>query len=235
MKNREFLKSNWMAIKDTDREKGIEKPDVEKDCGNLIALPSFNMGEKPFYQVVKERLSIRKYSKEPLTLEELSFLLWATQGVRKYIEKKKVIFRTVPSAGSTHPFDTYLIVFNIDKVEKGIYRYSGLNHGLCEIKKGSFETDVIEATLGQRFVGESAVVFVWVAVPYRTEWKYKEESYKTIAIDAGHVCQNLYLAATAIDCGTCAVAAYDQDKMDKLVGVDGKNEFVIYLAPVGKI
>lgn len=235
MKSREFLKSNWRQIKNTDREKGIEKPEIEKDCEKVIKLPEFNLGNKPLREVIEERKSIRKYTDTPLSLQELSFLLWATQGVRKYIQDKKVVFRTVPSAGATHPFDTYLVVFNVEGLEKGIYRYVSLKHGLCKVKPGDFKDKIIDATLGQQFVGNSAVVFVWVAVPYRTEWKYTAESYKAIAIDVGHVCQNLYLAATSIDCGTCAVAAYDQEKMDNLIGVDGDNEMVIYLAPVGKI
>jgi SagB-type dehydrogenase family enzyme len=67
------------------------------------------------------------------------------------------------------------------------------------------------------------------------EWRYDIAAHRVIAIDAGHVCQNLYLACEAIDSGTCAIAAFDQEKMDKLLNVDGNDEFVIYLAPVGKI
>lgn len=235
MKSRDILKSNWKDIKDTGRMKGLEKPDIEKECDNVILLSEFNIKGKLLNDVISERKSIRKYLDKPLNLEELSYLLWATQGVRKYFKEKKVVFRTVPSAGATHPFDTYLIVFKVEGLKPGIYRYNSLKHGLCKIKEGLFREEIIKATLNQKFVGESAVVFVWVAVPYRTEWKYGTESYKTIAIDAGHVCQNLYLAATNIDCGTCAIAAYDQEKMDNLINVDGKDELVVYLAPVGKI
>ena len=91
------------------------------------------------------------------------------------------------------------------------------------------------ATLGQRFTGRGAVTFVWTAVPYRMEWRYGEASYKVMALDAGHLCQNLYLACQAVGAGTCAVAAYDQEGMDRLLGVDGEDEFTLYLAPVGKI
>jgi SagB-type dehydrogenase family enzyme len=92
-----------------------------------------------------------------------------------------------------------------------------------------------EATLGQAFVGRAAVVFIWTAIPYHMEWRYGLAAHKVIALDAGHVCQNLYLACEAVGTGTCAVAAYHQLLMDRLVRVDGSEEFVIYLAPVGKV
>jgi len=92
-----------------------------------------------------------------------------------------------------------------------------------------------EGCNGQNFVGEGAVVFIWSVIPYRTEWRYSHLSHRAIAIDSGHVCQNLYIACAAIGVGTCAIGAFDQARMDTLVGVDGKDEFVIYLAPVGRI
>ena len=94
---------------------------------------------------------------------------------------------------------------------------------------------VSEAALDQEFTGNSAVTFIWTAVPYRMEWRYDIAAHKVIAIDAGHVCQNLYTACEAIHAGTCAVAAYNQNLMDNLLGIDGTEEFTIYLAPVGKV
>lgn len=241
-KTRDFLKSNWKEIENTDRQKGLKKPPVEKpynEKDKIINLPSFeefnSLGNVNLTNVILNRRSRRSFSDSPLTLKELSFLLWSTQGVKKYIPDKEVVFRAVPSAGACHPFETYLVINNVEGLEKGIYRYLSLEHKLLLIKPGDFSKDVIDATLGQQFVGKSAVVFTWAAIPYRTEWKYAQESYKAIALDAGHICQNLYLSAEAINCGTCAVAAYDQEKMDKLIGVDGIDEFVVYLAPVGKI
>jgi SagB-type dehydrogenase family enzyme len=87
----------------------------------------------------------------------------------------------------------------------------------------------------QPFVGNSAVCFIWSSIPYRMEWRYGLGSERVILMDVGHVCQNLYLAAESIGCGTCGVAAYEQDELDQFLGLDGKDEFVIYLAPVGKV
>jgi len=143
--------------------------------------------------------------------------------------------RTVPSAGCRHALETYLAVFRVTGLEKGLYRYLPVGHELVLLKKPEgLETETARAALGQRFAGRSAVTFLWTAVPYRMEWRYGDAAYKVIALDAGHVCQNLYLACEAIGAGTCALAAYDQEKADRLAGVDGEEEFVIYMAPVGK-
>ena len=91
---------------------------------------------------------------------------------------------------------------------------------------------ITEGLFRQRF--GAPVIFLWSVIPYRTEWRYAYESDKVIAIDAGHLCQNLYFACEALDCGTCAVGAYDQKTLDSALGLDGTDEFVIYCAPVGK-
>jgi len=94
---------------------------------------------------------------------------------------------------------------------------------------------MFEATQEQRMTVTSAVTFVWAVVPYRTEWRYSFLSHKVIALDAGHVCQNLYLSAEVLGCGTCAIGSYSQEKLDKLLELDGDEEFSVYVAPVGKI
>ncbi|HOD73349.1 MAG TPA: SagB/ThcOx family dehydrogenase, partial [Candidatus Bipolaricaulis anaerobius] len=111
-----------------------------------------------------------------------------------------------------------------------------LDHSLVFLRSDpDFPAKVTAGCLGQEFVGQAAVVFAWTTVPYRTEWRYSVSSHKVIAMDAGHMCQNLYLACEAIGAGTCAVGAYHQERMDALLGVDGEDEFTIYLAPVGKV
>ncbi|SHF06825.1 SagB-type dehydrogenase domain-containing protein [Marinitoga hydrogenitolerans DSM 16785] len=239
---RDVLKSNWkdLEVEIPDRKKGILIPpyikpfDENGEFIDLTPIEKINLGNVDLNSVLENRKSRRNFADTPLTLEELSYLLYYTQGVKNVI-KDKVTFRTVPSAGATHPLETYLLIFNVDGVDEGLYRYIPTIHKLLLIKNGNFSEEIIRATLGQTFIGKSAVVFVWTAIPYRTEWKYSFEAHKTIAIDAGHVCQNLYLTVESINCGTCAVAAYDQELMDKLIEVDGNNEFVVYLAPVGKI
>jgi SagB-type dehydrogenase family enzyme len=91
-----------------------------------------------------------------------------------------------------------------------------------------------EACLKQPIVRESAVTFIWTCVIYRMAWRYSERAYRLVHLDAGHVCQNLYLAAEQIGCGVCAIGAFDDELMADLLGIDGVEEFVIYCATVGK-
>ena len=165
----------------------------------------------------------------------MSFLLWATQGFRQQVAPGAVL-RTVPSAGNRHALETYLAVLRVAGLQPGIYRYLPLENQLLHVVDDEqMPEKLTDATLGQAFVGRAAVVFIWTTIPNRTEWRYGLAAHKLIALDAGHVCQNLYLACEAIGAGTCAIAAYHQQLMDRLVQVDGQDEFVIYLAPVGKV
>jgi SagB-type dehydrogenase family enzyme len=242
--NRYFLKDSVRLEIDfsrTDQARGLPAPPPQKPADpNLprIRLVSpgewENIGKIDLETAIRNRQSRRSFTKEPFTLEELSFLLWATQGVRAKLDRATVL-KTVPSAGARHALETYLAVLRVEGLEPGIYRYLPLEHQLVlEFQESGLREKLVEATLGQRFVGESAVVFIWTTIPYRMEWRYDLAAHKAIALDAGHVCQNLYLACEAIRAGTCAVGAYHQQLMDRLVRVDGEDEFVIYLAPVGK-
>ena len=243
-KKRYFLKDYVRLETDfseTDQYKGIGPPPIEKPFpreAKRITLPGpktwKNINDCSLLSAISNRKSCRKFLKGPLTLEELSFLLWATQGIKK--DFKGIAFRTVPSAGNRHAFETYLCVLNIESLDPGIYRYLPVEHELLlELEDGFLSSKISIASMGQYFAGTAAVVFVWAAIPYRMEWRYGIASHKVMAIDAGHICQNLYLACQAINSGTCAIAAYNQDLMNKLIRVDGTEEFVAYLAPVGKI
>jgi SagB-type dehydrogenase family enzyme len=168
-------------------------------------------------------------------LDELSFLLWATQGVRGKATGSQVN-RTVPSAGNRHALETYLAVQNVEGLEKGAYRYLPLTHQLLlEFLDEKLGAKVEKAAWCQPCPGTAAVTFIWTAIPYRMEWRYGDAAHKVIALDAGHVCQNLYLACEAIGAGTCSISAYDQEAMDELLRVDGKDEFTVYLATLGKV
>jgi SagB-type dehydrogenase family enzyme len=243
-KNRNFLKDRIRKSVDfskTEQNKGVDVPPIEKphskDALLIDMVVEENWEEKfkiPLARAMKNRISRRNFSKKALTLEELSFLLWATQGVR-YVKGGNA-FRIVPSAGCRHSMETYLAVFNVQGLKEGIYRYLPLSHRLVfEFTEDDLNQKVINASFEQEFAGKSAVTFIWTAIPNRMEWRYGPVSHKVIALDAGHVGQNLYLACEAINSGTCTIAAYDQDYADELLRVDGEDEFVIYLAPVGKV
>jgi len=243
-RSRYFLKDSVRQTVDfgnTDQHRGITPPPLEKPIPDGVLridlAPSeelHDISAMDVFSAIASRRSRRTFSSEPLTLKELSFLLWATQGVRK-IAAAGTAFRVVPSAGCRHALETYLCILNVAGIEEGIYRYLPIEHQLLLASQPAhLSARISEATLGQDFVGKSAVTFIWTAVPYRMEWRYDLAAHKVIALDAGHVCQNLYTSCEAIHAATCAVAAYHQELMDDLLGVDGDEEFTIYLAPVGK-
>jgi SagB-type dehydrogenase family enzyme len=124
----------------------------------------------------------------------------------------------------------------VNGLVKGFYRYLPLEHKLViENLDTAAELKAAQACFNQNWIAQASVFFIWAAIPERMEWRYGLAAHRVILIDVGHVCQNLYLACEAIGAGACAIAAYDQDLIDKLLGLDGNNEFVIYSAAVGKL
>lgn len=245
IKNRHFLKDDLRMKVNfiyTDQNKGISPPPVEKPIKKnqtLIKLSPLKeistIHEIDLINAIKQRKSTRYYQDIPLSVDELSFLLWATQGIREN-KQMEHHFRMVPSAGCRHSFETYIAAINIPGLEQGIYRYLPVEHALVLEKQMNHISDsMIQASLGQSFLGNAAAIFIWSCIPYRMEWRYDLASHRVIAFDVGHVCQNLYLAVQAISCGTCALGAYHQKFIDNLLDLDGDNEFVIYMAAVGKI
>lgn len=223
----------------SDSNKGIAMPQAQKDCGSsklidLLAPKDFDFAIK-LQEAIKNRRSRRKFTQEFLTLKELSFLLWSTQGIT---DRDIGAHRAAPSAGSRHPFETYLVIRRVENFNPGVYRYLPLDHKLCLVSDNEAQVEKISTSafdVNKPHLQNAAVVFIWTVIPYRTEWNSGPYAYKFIALDAGHVCQNLYLAVEAIHAGTCAVAAYDQNVVDGIIKVNGKDEFTVYLAPVGKI
>jgi SagB-type dehydrogenase family enzyme len=242
MENRKFMKSQFGKVDiESDQKKQLPQPPLQKpvpDGVRLIDLPKVDASKlvkTDIYACLKDRRSRRKYKEESMSLEELSFLLWATQGVDEIRNNNYATARPVPSGGARHAFETYLFIFNLENLEKGIYRYLALSHQLMFIKSiENMEEAISTATGGQKFLANSQVVFAWSCIPYRSEWRYTVNAHKVMLLDAGHVCQNLYIACEAIGSGTCAIAAYDQKMCDDLCNIDGIDEYVVYLAPVAK-
>ena len=237
----------------TDQQLGKPRPDVQKpfltdaEVFDLVPPEDFTVGSKPAIEVIRNRKSHRHFTDEALTLEELSFLLWATQGIRDVNTVDGITYyrRNVPSGGNRHPIETYLSVHRVEGLDVGLYRYLPIDHKLVlerkdpeiarQVNKGSLMQNNPQRGKDYYFIAESAVVFIWTATPYRSEWRYSLAGPKLVAIDAGHICQNLYTSAGAIGAGTCAIGALNRQKMDKVLRVDGEKEFTVYMAPVGKI
>ena len=242
---REFVRSSdWDNAPQSDQDKELPAPPIFPSCpagAKLISLPSPDSCRtlnKGFLADVRDRKSNRAYRAQPMTLDELSFLLYCTQGYKCMRPQSTVAaLRTVPSAGARHPIDTYLAVLMVEGLEPGLYRYQPLEHQLWMIRPATpaLTEEVVGACHNQLFAGKSAVTFFWAADMYRCEWRYTTHAHKLVLLDAGHVCQNLYLACEEIGCGCCAIAAYDQQKSDQLFELNGDNNFVVYVAPVGKV
>ena len=238
----EFVEATkYPNISKSDQHLGKPQPpyeiplEADKPLIELPAPESLDLGGYDLRQAIEERRSLRRYQEEPLSFAELSYLLWLTQGVKKVDEKRHVVWRTVPSAGCRHPFETYLSINRVEGLEAGLYRYAAVEHKLVALRLDPmFNDQLTEACMGQRQVATSAVTFIWAAVPYRTVWRYSERSFRYLYIDAGHVCQNLHLAAESINCGVCAIGAYHDDAADDLLGFAPPEMFVIYMASLGR-
>ncbi len=246
-RHRDFLKDRLRLTIDfrrTDQHRGIEPPPLQKPPRpdqELISLPPADSSQAfagtDLLTAIGRRRSRRRFRPEPLSLAELALLLWATQGVQAVVGPGTAL-RTVPSAGCRHAFETYLLISRVEDLSPGLYRYLPVDHALiCErpLELAQIRAALVPATLNQTFIASAPVTFAWTALPYRMEWRYDLAAHRVILLDAGHLCQNLYLASEAIQAGTCAIAAYNQRLMDELLGVDGEEEFCIYLAPVGKV
>ena len=217
---REFMrKTRYECLAPSPQSQGTPAPPLElpiPPTARLIDLPAPGELEIPAMDLraaIERRRSVRKYSDESLRVDELSYLLWATQGV-KSVTPRSATLRTVPSAGARHAFETYLLLNRVEGLPPGMYRYAALRHALWEFDLSPEINDRLTgAALGQQQVRSSAATFIWVAVPNRMTWRYVERGYRYLHLDAGHVCQNLHLAGESIGCGTCAIAAFQDEEM----------------------
>lgn len=251
-RGRDFLKSqdtmemerNGLEGYQTDQERKRPQPPLVKApmAGNPIDLPRDfeNLGmEDNLVQLLLKRKSSRVYTQEDMSLLQLSFLLWGTQGVKDIRGKSYATLRTVPAGGARHPFETYLLVRQVEGLVPGMYHYLPMTHQL-ELLSAQEDPQALldfaeESLCGQRWAAKANVVFYWGFVPYRSEWRYGIFAHKLIMADMGHVGENLYLACAALGLGTCGIGAYDQALCDKAFQLDGEEEYTVYTQTVGTV
>ncbi|MGA9755533.1 MAG: SagB/ThcOx family dehydrogenase, partial [Desulfobaccales bacterium] len=173
------------------------------------------------------------YLDRPLTQAELAALLWATQGITGSMGGYH--FRASPSAGALYPVETYLAVHRVEGVAPGIWHFQVLDFALELVAAGDFRQPLVQAGLAQSFLSEAGAVFIWTGVLNRARWKYRERAVRYLFLDAGHICQNLMLAATALGLGVCPVGAFFDEEVESIVGVDKSQEVPLYLAAVGPL
>jgi SagB-type dehydrogenase family enzyme len=198
-----------------------------------LALPLPRFTGPPLEETIRRRRSVRTYSADPMTIEQLSQLLWAAQGITGRIYQ--IDLRTAPSAGALYPFEVYAFVHNVSGIDPGLYHYGVRERHLELVKAGDFRDRVIEAGLGQDMLGDADATFVLCAVFDRLRHKYGERGYRYAYVEAGHISQNIYLQAASMGLGSVAVGAFVDDKLNQLVGVDGVAEAAIQLHATGTL
>lgn len=181
-------------------------------------------------EALEVRRSVRDYTGRALSLDRLSRLLWAAQG----ITEERLEFRAAPSAGALYPIELYPIVHNVSDLPSGIYHYAVREHALERLERGDFRSGVTQAGLYQGFLAQANVCLVLSALFQRTRWRYHERTYRYVLLEAGHIAQNLYLEATSMGLGACAVGAFLDGTLNDLLGLDGVGEAALYIISVGE-
>lgn len=181
-------------------------------------------------EALQTRRSVRDYADGDLSMAALSRLLHAAQG----ITEERLAYRAAPSAGALYPIEIYPVVHSVEGLASGIYHYAVEEHELERLQSGDFRRQVTRAGLYQGFLGQAGVCFLFSAVFQRTRWKYRERAYRYILLEAGHIGQNLYLAATSMGLGACAVGAFYDDQVNDLLKLDPQEEAVLYVVSVGE-
>lgn len=196
-----------------------------------IKLPEPNkIGKMSVEEAIGKRRSIRDYSDEPLTLKEISQILWAAQGITDPVRK----FRSAPSAGATYPLEIYVVVKKngVRELPEGVYHYNPYTHSVEIVKKGDFSYELYKACLNQEWILKAPVNIVITAVYERTTKRYGERGIRYVHMEAGHVGQNIYLQATALNLGTVAVGAFYDERVEEIVNAK-PNERALYVFPLG--
>jgi SagB-type dehydrogenase family enzyme len=189
-------------------------------------------GGTTIWDVMSRRRSARRFQGVLLAEAELSQILWAAQGITRRVQGYG--FRTAPSAGALYPVETYLVVNSVEGIEPGVYHYAVESHGLEQLHSGDFRVAISRAALDQEMAARANVVLVWTAVFPRSKWKYRQRAYRYVYLDAGHIAQNVAMAAVALGLGSCQIAALYDGEANAVLGIDGIEESTIYMTVIGK-
>lgn len=245
--NRKLIQYNEDIYEDpefeikTDQQQNLPQPPLCKSpmTGHQIDLPkdfSKLSIEKDFLKIINRRKSHRVYTEKQMTILELAYLLWTTQGVKSIRGNNYATLRTVPSGGARHEFETYLLIRKIEGLEMGVYHFLPLTFQIEKIDEiQDWDQQIESAMEGQKWTTKANVIFFWSCIPYRSEWRYTYFAHRVILMDIGYVSQNLYLACESIGLGTCAIGAFKPNLSTTLLQLDGNEEFPILCSPVGTV
>jgi len=202
-----------------------------KGANDTIKLPEpRHNSETSIEKALLERRSIREYKDEPLTLDEVSQLLWSAQG----ITESHWGLRTAPSAGALYPLEVYVVAGNVEDLPKGVYKYRPHGHKLVKIKAEDVRNELATAALWQSSVKDGAISIVFSAIYKRTTVKYGNRGIKYVHMEAGHAAQNVYLQSVSLGLGTVTVGAFEDDDVKKVLDMP-REEVPLYIMPVGRV
>ncbi len=191
--------------------------------------PPVLKGKLSFEEVLAKRRSVREFKKSPLTLEEVSQLLWAVQGITDPTRN----LRTAPSAGALYPLEVYIVIGEVKDFPQGVYWYIPQEHKIQKVKSGDVREKLAQVALGQVWVKEAPVVICISAEFERTKRKYGQRALRYVYLEAGHAAQNVLLQAVALGLGGVPVGAFYDEEVRRTLGL-AENHFPIYLIPIGR-
>jgi len=210
------------------------KPDLYKEYpqAEKIELPAFEPARAmSLDKTLRQRKSIRDFQDRPISKGQLVYLLWSSTGIQRVEQGYE--FRTAPSAGALYPIETYVVVNNVKSLEPGVYHYAIRSHQLEQLQQRELSRQIAAAALGQGMCATATAVFIWTAVFERCKWKYGQRAYRYIYLDAGHIAENLALAAVSLNLGTCEIGALYDDHVNTIIGIEGTEESTICMAAIG--
>lgn len=187
--------------------------------------PSFK-GSISVEEALKNRRSIREYKSTPLTLKELSQILWAADG-----KTSDWGGRTAPSAGATYPLEIYVVIGNVEGIKPGLYHYKIDTHSITLVKEGDIRLELSRAALNQSSVKNAPLIVVISGIFERTTTRYGKRGERYVFMEVGHCGQNIHLQAEALGLGSVMIGAFDNEKVKNVLGI---KEDIFYLCPVGK-
>jgi SagB-type dehydrogenase family enzyme len=210
----------------------LPRPRVKvQEAFGIVELPAPKIaGTMSVEEAIAQRRSIRNYSSEPLSLEDISQLVWAAQGITEPQTGK----RAAPSAGGTYPLEVYVVVGTngVTGLAEGVYRYDPFEHRVKNILKGDIRSSLAEAALGQSWVREAPVNIIIAAVYERTTGRYGDRGIRYVHMEVGHAGQNLYLQAVARGLGMVVVGAFDDEEVQQLLQLSADQK-PLYIIPIG--
>jgi SagB-type dehydrogenase family enzyme len=186
-------------------------------------------GKVSVERALRERRTVRTYEEGPLTLNEISQLLWAAQGITDASRG----LRTAPSAGALYPLEVYLVAGNAEGIKQGAYKYKPQEHRLIKVREGDVRGE-LDAALGKSDVRKAGAVIVFFAVYERTTAKFGEAGIRYVHMEVGHAAQNVYLQATSLNLGTVVIGAFPDRQIKKILNVP-EYEQLLYIMPVGRV